>query len=224
MPTSNKHSIEDVKDALTRGGNVSRAAELLGCHQTTLRRRIKGTKELTDFMQMPTEAVKINRGEKLVETPYTSEEEIVKALEREEGVLKKGLTSMGLAGRELEEAIALQAFVNKNITTVYDLIAAGLAKDIVQLGAMASETSEEIRETAGMDIERESMLRTDRWRLIQEKGKAQERAYKALMAKALLAQRQEDASKGGGPKGKPGFTPIQNNIAIKTNNLTVEST
>ena len=222
MP-SRKYSTEDIKDALTRGGNISRAAEILGCMERTIRNRINSTEELSEFMKMPTESVKINRGEELAESPYTAESEMIAALDREEGALKDGLACMGLSGRELEEAMALQAFVNKNITTVYDLISAGLTKDIVQLGAMANEASEEIRDTAGMDIERESMLRTDRWRLIQEKGKAQERAYKAVMAKALLAQRQEDAAKGTGPKGKPGFTPIQNNIAIKTDKVTLES-
>ena len=222
MPAAAKTSIAEVKAALTRTGNVGEAAELLGCTEKALQSRIKRSKELTKFMQpQKEEADTLHRKDNL-QTPLTEKQAIAEAMDAEDAALKKGLKSIGLGGPGLKEAMALQAFHNTQFQKSYEMIGGGITKMFFDLKAEVSAINERLSD-GGMDIEEENMLRSDRSRLLEQLGKTYDRSLKAAMTQAVINHRLSDKGRSG-PSSKPGFQPITNNIAIKTDgNVSLDS-
>ena len=221
MPSVSKTSIADVKAALTRGGTIGGAAELIGCTEKSLAARIKKSKELTEFLKPQTEADVLHRKDEKL-TPYVEEQAISKAIEAEDASLKKGLKSIGLSGPALKEAVALQAFHNQQFQKSYEMIGGGITKMFFELKSEVSKINERL-ESGGIEIEEENMLRADRSRLLDQLGRTYDRSLKAAMTQAVINHRLSE-NKQQGPSAKPGFAPIQNNIAIKAEGgVTVES-
>lgn len=213
MPAASKTSIAEVKAALTRGGSVSEAAELLGCTEVALRKRIKRSSALVKFTEPQQEADTLHRKDN-PKTILTEETAIAKAMDAEDASLKKGLKSIGLSGAGLKEAVALQAFHNTQFQKSYEMIGGGITKMFFDLKAEVSLINERLCD-GGMDIEEENMLRSDRSRLLEQLGKTYDRSLKAAMTQAVINHRLSDKAHSG-PSVKPGFSPITNNIAIKT--------
>jgi len=208
---------DSVKDAIIRTGSICGAAELLGATPAALSKRVKKSKQLSKLISPLDESETLHREDKKEITKYTSEEAITRAMDAEDAALKKGLKSIGLKGGALKEAVALQAFHNTQFQKSYEMIGGGITKLFFDLKAEVTRISERLSE-GGIELEEENMLRNDRSKLIEALGKAYDRAQKAAMTQAVIKHRLSDDSNSAGPRGKPGFAPIQNVIAIKAEN------
>lgn len=214
MPAASKTSIAEVKAALTRAGNVSEAAELLGCTEVALRKRIKRSSALVKFTEpQQAEADTLHRKDN-PKTLLTEETAIAEAMNAEDAALKKGLKSIGLSGAALKEAVALQAFHNTQFQKSYEMIGGGITKMFFDLKSEVTIINERLYE-GGMDIEEENMLRSDRSRLLEQLGKTYDRSLKAAMTQAVINHRLSERAHQG-PTTKPGFAPITQLVAIKT--------
>ena len=68
--------------------------------------------------------------------------------------------------------------------------------------------------SSGVDDDRERMLREDKSSMIKHVLEAYDRANKAALTDAVVKQKMEER-KGGGSRGKPGFTPVA--VAVQIN-------
>ena len=136
MPAAARTTVAEVKAALTRAGSIAGAAELLGCREASLAKRIKTSPTLTKFMKPQEEADTLHRpsGELTV---FAEKKAIAKAMDAEDAALRNGLESIGLSGPALKEAIALQAFHNTQFQKSYEMIGGGITKMFFELKAEA---------------------------------------------------------------------------------------
>ena len=127
------------------------------------------------------------------------------AIEKENKLMAKGLDQMGITGHSKAEAMAFLEFGQHSLGSVRQLIGGGVVKLFSDLMVDISEIRHQLG--AGVDEEREKILREDKSNMIKHVLEAYDRANKAALTDAIVKQKMEER-KGGRARGKPGFAPV----------------
>jgi transposase-like protein len=215
------------------GGDYGAAAEIIGIERGQLSAIIHNNKDLKlrwttprEFTTPPSDAVTISRPVIPTAAPapaLPSDEEIARAIEREDALVRKGMEAIGVTGPKLDTALALQKFHQKHFQRAIELLGGGITKQFIDL---MSEVESINKELAGvLTPQRELLLREDRSRLLDLMNKFYDRANQAVLtqAKVEVLKKQAKEGAGGGKKtGKPGFAPL---VAVKAEgNVTITET
>ena len=179
-------------------GNQSKAAKIMGVSQATLRQVMTRDAGLSN--KWLTERPVSQTMHRAVQ-PVSDAEAIV----RENKLLAEGLEKMGINGSSKAEAMAFLEFGQQSLGHVRQLIGGGVVKLFSDLMGDITEIRHQL--DAGVDEEREKLLREDKSNLITHALETYDRANKAALTDAIVKQKMEER-KGGGSRGKPGFTPV----------------
>lgn len=129
-------------------GSQPAAAKLLGMDGEKLRDVLRRNKGLRDrwlpgkapsaIDVMARENPTLHPGAPVVETPtLLTEEQIEKALAKDNQALRRGMETLGLKGKELETALAIQAFSNRYYAEGLQLIGGGVVVRAIKLMTQA---------------------------------------------------------------------------------------
>ena len=182
-------------------GNQTAAAKVMGVTQQTVRQVIAADPSLSGRWL----AGKLSRQTMHRNAQPLSDSD---ALKRENQLMSKGLDAMGITGQSKAEALAFLEFGQSSLGSVRQLIGGGVVKLFSDLMGDISHIRQEL--ASGVEDEREKVLREDKSSLIKHVLEAYDRANKAALTDAIVKQKMEER-KGGGGRGKPGFTAIQIN-------------
>lgn len=210
------------------GGNASQAAILLDIPREKLYNLIHSHKRLKAVWAksrteepVDAEAVAIHRPvidlPKDPEPAHDDQKAIAAALEKEDALVRSGLTSIGVDGDKLELVQALAKWNGRHFRTSLELIGGGITKEFIEIMADLQSIREELNGGDPMDIARESMLRMDRAALIELMGKIYDRANRASLTRAMIKLKEKENAKSGGPERKPGFSPMIKGENVQVN-------
>jgi len=179
-------------------GNQSKAAKIMGVSQATLRQVMARDAGLSGcWLSKRPNTQTMHRAVQ----PMSDAE----AIEKENALMSKGLEEMGIMGHSKAEAMAFMSFGQNSLGSVRQLIGGGVVKLFSDLMGDISQIRDEL--AAGVDDDRERILREDKSSMIKHVLEAYDRANKAALTEAVVKQKMEER-KGGGARGKPGFTPV----------------
>ena len=178
-------------------GNQSEAARVMGVSQNTVRQVMSRDAALKGRWLDKGVSSTMHRKPQ----PLSDAE----AIQKENQVMAKGLESMGITGYSKAEAMAFLDFGRNSLGSARQLIGGGVVKLFSDLMGDITQIREEL--SGGVDGEREKTLREDKSSLIRHVLEAYDRANKAALTDAVVKQKMEER-KGGGARGKPGFSPV----------------
>jgi len=179
-------------------GNQSKAADIMGVSQATLRQVMARDAGLSGrWLSKRPNTQTMHRAVQPMSDP--------EAIEKENALMAKGLDGMGINGQSKAEAMAFLEFGQHSLGSVRQLIGGGVVKLFSDLMGDISQIRGELE--AGVDDERERILREDKSAMIKHVLEAYDRANKAALTDAIVKQKMEER-KGSGSRGKPGFTPV----------------
>jgi len=179
-------------------GNQSQAAKIMGVSQATLRQVMSRDTALSGkwLSQRP-----VSQTMHRAVQPISDAE----AIEKENKLMAKGLEEMGIRGNSKAEAMAFLGFGQQSLGSVRQLIGGGVVKLFSDLMGDITEIRHQL--DAGVDEDREKILREDKSNMIKHVLEAYDRANKAALTDAIVKQKMEER-KGSGSRGKPGFAPV----------------
>jgi hypothetical protein len=194
-------------------GNVAEAALLVNIPKSKLYNLIRGDEEFNarwskDPVEPPTKSEVVHRPNPSVQ--------FADRLKDEERALSHGLEAVGIVGKAKEEAIAAAAFSSIHLQAMRQMTAGGILKDFTQLGVLMEEIKGEL--SAGQEEEREKTLYEALFNTVKYRNEINRDILKGALIDAQIKAKQNDKSK---PRGKPGFTPM-NNIIVQTDATKVE--
>jgi len=179
-------------------GNQNQAAKIMGVSQSTVRQvMVRDTGLSGRWLSKRPNTQTMHRAVQ----PMSDAE----AIEKENALMAQGLESMGITGQSKAEAMAFMGFGKNSLGSVRQLIGGGVVKLFSDLMGDISQIRDEL--SSGVDDDRERMLREDKSSMIKHVLEAYDRANKAALTDAVVKQKMEER-KGGGSRGKPGFTPV----------------
>jgi|TARA_R110002051_G_scaffold293254_2_gene358290 predicted transcriptional regulator len=178
-------------------GNQSEAAKVMGVSQSTVRQVMVRDAALKGRW--------LDKGAGNIMHRKPQPMSDVVAIQKENQVMAKGLESMGITGHSKAEAMAFLDFGRSSLGVARQLIGGGVVKLFSDLMGDIAQIREEI--SGGVNDEREKTLREDKSSLIRHVLEAYDRANKAALTEAVVKQKMEER-KGGGSRGKPGFSPV----------------
>jgi hypothetical protein len=131
-----------------------------------------------------------------------------KAVDMIDGQLRNGFAAFGLTGPELENALAIQNTMKRQVRGALDLMAGSVVKRFLSLNVEIERISDRL--AAGeLEFVEEEMLRNDRARLMEIQGKQFHMVQRAKTEEAALQLKAQAAAAGGKTKIKPGFAPLE---------------
>jgi hypothetical protein len=224
-------------DAAMRAANGSfiEAAKALGMDCAKLRSAIHNNKSLKEVWTKKhgdtepkalTEAQTMHRPVPEMPVPpadvpgvITAEDQtIATAIAREEALFTQGLDAMGIRGKDLQQAVALQQFMGGHFGSAIKMIGGGVTKqflgimaEIETINATLAALSYSGDESDMATAMREKSLREDRAKLYDLALKTFGAVNKAVLTQALVKQKLAAVSGGSGRSAasrKPGFGPL----------------
>jgi len=194
-------------------GNVAEAALLVNIPKSKLYSLVRGDEEFNarwskDPVEPPTKSEVVHRPNPSVQ--------FADRLKDEERALSHGLEAVGIVGKAKEEAIAAAAFSSIHLQAMRQMTAGGILKDFTQLGVLMEEIKGEL--SAGQEEEREKTLYEALFNTVKYRNEINRDILKGALIDAQIKAKQNDK---GRPRGKPGFTPM-NNIIVQTDATKVE--
>ena len=203
------------------GGNAVQAAKALGVKPIALYNvlhktpelRIRWTRSKENNKPIDQAAAAINRP---IEPVPVSDAE---ALQKANAQLKQGFEAIGLNGKKLEQAIAIQQFARREVKELMGFMAGSIAKQFTDieneieqinqtLAGFEKSDDEWVRSNKVLTVEHEEMLRNDRSKLYDLRIKSYDRAVKAQVAMAMLKIKATGGGKGKGDGRTAGFGPL----------------
>lgn len=218
-------SDEDIKvtiEALARHNqNIDAAAKDLGLTRKQLYNRLRskhfkgiwgpergGTKiPLT----IPGEATEIHRPPMQLNgaPPATilTPEAVEEMIQKEDALVRAGLDKIGLSSDSAELASSLQKFHRRHFRSVIDLMGGGMAKQFVELMAEAEKVQKQIEDKANIDSLK--TLCSYRLGILEQMNQMYDRAVKASLIGAKVAQLQNSNDPDRKKKQRPGFQELR---------------
>ena len=196
-------------------GEVSKAAMLAEFPETRLRKLVREDEEFATrwgdgVVNPPTKEELAHRPP--VEPEDSPETKYLTALKKEEKQLTKGLETLGITGRALNESLAASAFQSTHLDALRQITNAGQLKTYAMLGVLFDDLRSEIGK--GVEAEREGVLYDALFNCVKNRSQINQDIWKSALIDAQIKSKQNE-SKGGSSK-KPGFSPILNNITVQT--------
>lgn len=201
------------------GGSITAAATLLGLPMPKVRNFIHNNAGLkakwaksNEEVQAPSEAITLSRPmlpdqAEVTDVIMAGDEEVARAVDKEDALVRKGLDAMGVKGSTLDMAMALQSFQRAHFTKAMDILGGGVTKQALDLMVEIEAISNTLNDpTTTLEPARELMLREDRAKLLDLLGKFYDRASNAVLVQAKVRAMQKDKDK---PKKPKGFLAIQ---------------
>ena len=195
-------------------GNIAKAAAIAEFGEVRLRNLINNDEEFNARWGKgpttpPTKEEVAHRPPLEEELP---EHKYLVALKKEEQQLTKGLESLGITGRALNESLAASAFQSAHLDSLRQITNAGQLKTYAMLGVLFDDLRGEI--AADNEPEREGILYDALFNCVKHRGQINQDIWKSALIDAQIKSKQNEVK--GGRSSKPGFSPILNNITVQT--------
>jgi Bacterial regulatory protein, Fis family len=197
-------------------GDIARAARILHITGPALRSKLQCNSALklrwlsTKVEPAPAPA-EIHRPELPAGEPDDILKEDARALLKEDALVRSGIESIGVTGKELELAVNLQKFHRAQFRNVLNLLGGGLAKQFIEIMQEVRHITELLSNVAESpvrsetSVDYEGILRKDRATLIGLMNGMYDRALQATLVAAKIAALRGGKSPDGRPARSPGF-------------------